>query len=615
MAAEGKHNVLYIGLDDAFFENLKQIFSIEPVFFEHFIREGLSFSVLPKRDYSVIVIDGNYKTPLTFIETLRSLYTDFFKPYILLVTSLEQIKVLKSQINIRNYPDDICLKDINLKCIANQILFGCSSSFWNRELSCELKDIRKGNLKNNSYGELLFGLFKENFTGRLIIDSFSDRAIFSFLNGEPVDIKFNRIQFTLGRMLLRRGIIDEETYLKSMEYMSEKNIRHGDALVEMGVVTPSTVVEMIEQQYLDKLMFFFSKVSGNYLIINTDVQFSIHPRVDIFELIYKGVMQYSPPKYLTDKFLPYRKSYVALLENFTIHKNSFPFSEREGDVLSNLESAPELIDVIENTSLDLSHVLKIFEILLCCNMIQFVDLKEKALDISKWTQPKMLELKNRIIDDYRSFKERNYYEVLGVTKDSTDAEIKKRYLEMVKNYHPDKYNHLGLSKDLMGRVNEIFQLIQTAYETLSNNELRKNYDAIINSSIVNEAMKKSSDIINAEIAFKKGEFLFKRKNYREAEGYFRTAVQLYDREPEYLVYLAVTLMFIQNKKGEERLNESKSLLERAVYINPYYDRGFYYLGVLYKLMNKPKEALLYFKKAVEINPDNKEAILELKSLE
>ncbi len=614
MMAKGTHKILYLGADDVFFKELQDIFVSEPVFLEHFLRESLSFAILPQKDYSVIIVDADYKTPLTFIETLRVIYKDFFKPYIMLLAKLEQVKSLKNLINFKNYPDDICLKNIDKKCIANQILFGCSSSICTKDALCSAGEIQKGDFKDLSYGSLLFKLYKEKFTGRLIIDSFSDRAVFSFLNGEPVDIKFNRILFTLGRILLRRGLLDEETYLKSMEYMNEKNIRHGDALVEMGILSTSTIVDMIEEQYKEKLMFFFSKFNGNFLLVQSDVEFTIHPKVDVFNLIYAGVMQYCSAKYLTEKFLLYKNKFVALTENFTLFNKKLPFTENEHLLLSRLESAPELIEVFESTSLDLTHILKLFEIITICEMAKFADTKADALEITKWTQPKMIELKNKINADYMSLKEKNYYEVLGLKQDCDNSEIKKRYFEKVKNYHPDTYNHLGLDKDLMSKVNEMFQLIQIAYQTLSNQESRKNYDAIISSTFVNEAMKKSSDIINAEIAFKKGEFLFKKRNYKDAEGYFRTAVNLYWKEPEYLISLAVTLMFIDNKKIE-KLEEAKSLLEKAIYINPYYDKSYHYLGIFYKLTGNTAEAKACLKKAVELNPSNKEAIMELKSLE
>jgi hypothetical protein len=64
----------------------------------------------------------------------------------------------------------------------------------------------------------------------------------------------------------------------------------------------------------------------------------------------------------------------------------------------------------------------------------------------------------------------NYYEVLNVSKDSTDELIKKAYREMVKKYHPDK-NRDNLAK-------EMFEKIQEAYEILSDEGKREHYDNV-----------------------------------------------------------------------------------------------------------------------------------------
>lgn len=615
MTADKKKKVLYIGSDDNFFNQIVSCSEAETVSIEHFLMEKMSFSDISKRDYTVIVIDGEYKNPLTIIETLRVLYNDFFKPYILLIGSIELVKTIKNQINIRNYPDDVCLKNLKPQCILNQIVFGCSNCMDSENLKCQEKEIIKGDFKTLSYGKLLFKFYNEKFTGKLVVYSYSDRAVFSFLNGEPIDIKFNRIQFTLGRMLLRMGMIDEDTYLKSLELMRKKNLRHGDALIELGFLTPSSVVDMIEKQYFEKLMYFFSKENGSYIVIKSDVEFSIQPHRDIFKLIYSGVMRHTSTKYVTDKFLVYKNFYIALLENFTLYKDKIPFSSDDIKILAYLESSPSMLEVLDASDLDLIHILKIFEVLDLCKMIKFVTTKEEAIDITKWTQPKMIELKEKIMYDYVSFKEKNYYNVLDLPTDCSFDEIKKHYIEKVKHYHPDRYSHMSLTKELMSKINEIFKLIQVAYKTLSNPESRKNYDAVISSVAVSDAMEKSSDILNAEIAFKKGEFLFKKRNYIEAERYFRQAVALYDKEPEYIISLAVTLMFLKGNHSNGFNEESKSLLEKAVYMNPYFDKAYHYLGIWNKLNGNTKEAVLYFKKALEINPTNKEAILELKTLE
>lgn len=60
----------------------------------------------------------------------------------------------------------------------------------------------------------------------------------------------------------------------------------------------------------------------------------------------------------------------------------------------------------------------------------------------------------------------NFYDVLGISRDSTSREIKKAYYDLSKKYHPDKNIH---SEDK-------FKGITEAYEVLSDVHKRMIYD-------------------------------------------------------------------------------------------------------------------------------------------
>lgn len=65
---------------------------------------------------------------------------------------------------------------------------------------------------------------------------------------------------------------------------------------------------------------------------------------------------------------------------------------------------------------------------------------------------------------------RDYYEVLGVAKGATDAEIKKAYRKLARKYHPD------VSQDNKEEAEAKFKEVSEAYEILSDSEKRSRYD-------------------------------------------------------------------------------------------------------------------------------------------
>jgi DnaJ like chaperone protein len=58
------------------------------------------------------------------------------------------------------------------------------------------------------------------------------------------------------------------------------------------------------------------------------------------------------------------------------------------------------------------------------------------------------------------------YKALGMTKDSTDQEIKRAYRKLMSKYHPDKLIGQGLPEDMIAMATEQAKEIQIAYDLI-----------------------------------------------------------------------------------------------------------------------------------------------------
>jgi molecular chaperone DnaJ len=65
---------------------------------------------------------------------------------------------------------------------------------------------------------------------------------------------------------------------------------------------------------------------------------------------------------------------------------------------------------------------------------------------------------------------RDYYEILGVSRDASQDEVRKAYLKLAHQYHPDKTGGDKAAEEKLKEINE-------AYDTLKNKQKRQQYDA------------------------------------------------------------------------------------------------------------------------------------------
>jgi uncharacterized membrane protein YkvA (DUF1232 family) len=72
---------------------------------------------------------------------------------------------------------------------------------------------------------------------------------------------------------------------------------------------------------------------------------------------------------------------------------------------------------------------------------------------------------NRVGPDPRDEAKKDPYQILGVSRNASQQEIKSAFRKQAQRYHPDRVSHLG--EEFQQLAKEKFQEIQKAYEILS----------------------------------------------------------------------------------------------------------------------------------------------------
>ncbi|HOX42175.1 MAG TPA: response regulator [Myxococcota bacterium] len=219
-------------------------------------------------------------------------------------------------------------------------------------------------------------------------------------------------------------------------------------------------------------------------------------------------------------------------------------------------------------------------------------------------------LREQLAREIVELKKRDHFEVLGVSKNASMAEIKKAYFALAKQYHPDRL-YAGASIEVRNLADELFNLVSHAHDVLTDDERRREYVKALTSGQKSGVSNEVSKILTAEGVFQQGEAALRKREYARARELFAEASHLCPDEGEFRAFLGWAT-FQSDPKSEEAVRVARDQLSQAISLNPKIDKAYLFLGYIYKAMNYREMAEHEFEKAIQCNPDCTEALRELR---
>ncbi|MGB9599783.1 MAG: DnaJ domain-containing protein, partial [Myxococcota bacterium] len=223
------------------------------------------------------------------------------------------------------------------------------------------------------------------------------------------------------------------------------------------------------------------------------------------------------------------------------------------------------------------------------------------------------EIKNKIIKKLTVARSGNYFDLLGVNQMSTIGEIKRAYITLAKEFHPDRIPN-SAGREVRKMAEELFKILTEAHNTLVDEQRRGEYINRITQVSKAEAADDVTRLLAAEGKFQAGEEYLKKRLFIKATESFKEAIDLYPEEAEYFAHYGWAL-FQSEPENQEVLKKARDAIATAITKNPKLDKAYLFMGYIYKGINRDDLAERQFEKAIQCNPDCTDALRELKLLD
>ena len=147
----------------------------------------------------------------------------------------------------------------------------------------------QGDLKTMPVAELLMWISQFQKTGTLEIRTPSSIETMAFENGALVFSSSSNPERTLGKLLIKYGVVTEENHKRARELRKTKSIAVAKALLELDIVTEAQLVRFMRKKAERELYDLFDLQEGEFTFTERNMPtLDLLPiRVDVSKMLLR----------------------------------------------------------------------------------------------------------------------------------------------------------------------------------------------------------------------------------------------------------------------------------------------------------------------------------------
>jgi curved DNA-binding protein CbpA len=433
-------------------------------------------------------------------------------------------------------------------------------------------------------------ILSDSLTGELTVISGKITKILYFSQGRLAFATTNLEKEHLGEILLSQKKISREVLNKILRISSNSNHKTGYIVKKITNLDLKEIYSCLSMQMriIAQSTFAMQEGEWSFFVKIPEIPNQQKFRIKLPEIINNGVKEIIDLSYYKTRFSFRAPVITSIPESIKVSISSV--DQNFLDKLGGFANRPST-EIITRVNLPRNIFWRKMIFFYLLNVIDFVDF------ISEDKVNKKVEEINELYDQVVS-KEKNYYKLLNLKETATPGKIKENYLNFSKKYNPEKMN-AAPDSTIVKKTSAVLAEIKKAYETLSHQQKRIEYDARSQKSNQSKPPGKGGKSENAKQLYLKANALYKHKKYSEASTILEQAVKIDSSRSSYFLLLGLCQAKtpLTQKKAEKNL-------QKAAEMEPWNADPVFALGDLYRSLKLQKKAESCFKKALEINMEH-----------
>jgi len=443
-------------------------------------------------------------------------------------------------------------------------------------------------------------IFIEKSSGELKITGESFEKSLYFISGDLCFARTNVLQERLGEILFKAGKINQAQFWDIQTLLSGQKSKIGSILVAKNFLSERDLHFGLMYQVRVIALSTFSLTSGEWEYTSLIPEFPDDSKfqIELPAIFSEGVKHF---------------------KNLASFKNSFssrslstkPFSGEIKDILNpaEIDFFDELVRHSPAPVAQVAFRMNVAEEVFWQNLMLFF-----LLGIVEFANIAPDKETNKSVDELTAFyeklktKEIDYYELFNLKNTVAFGEIKDVYYQFAKKYHPDRFGDVH-DPEMKEKANFVFSRINKAFEVLSSEEKRREYDTKGYKEIQNQDKVNENQAERANLFYRKAKALYSQKRFLEAASFLEEAVRNDPGKPAYYLLLGSSQANVPAMRRAAEKN-----LQKVVELEPWNAEPLAALGLLFLAEKMDKRAESFFRKVLAIDPDHEVALAKIAEL-